>query len=243
MLRTLCGLLMALALAPLGMAQILRVCVDDQPFPPLTFPDREGKAQSLIRQAAGHYGWAVEFISVPRRRCHAGVANGKYHALVPVAPSPGFGTSLVLPRRAGREDEGRSFGVLRAVLFRVRGTQAGWDGQRFSGLDTPVLYGSGSVALGDRLQQLDVPGDDSAKSLRQILVMLLMGRGQLGLGTEYQVKAALQEGGFDGRIEVLPVPFMQAPVYLGVGTDFYSAHQQTIEGIWNRIGELRLVEN
>lgn len=239
MLRKLHLLILGLAFAPFCAAQVLRVCIDDQPFPPLTFPDREGQVQYLIRQAASQQGWAVQFLSVPRRRCHAGVASGEYHAAAPVSATTGVLDNMILPELDGSPDAQRSFGVVRAVVFRVRGSQADWDGQRFSGLDKPVLYGSGLLTFKDRLEALKVPSDDSAKSLSQIMTLLVIGRGQIAVSTEYQTLAALKEGGLEDRIEVLPVPFMQSAVFLGVGRGFYAANQQVIERIWTTIGELR----
>ncbi|MGH8435693.1 MAG: hypothetical protein ACRERX_14730 [Pseudomonas sp.] len=68
--------------------------------------------------------------------------------------------------------------------------------------------------------------------------MLLLGRGQIAVGSEHQTLALLKDKSFKDRIEVLPEPFMQAPGYMGVGKAVYVANQQVIERIWTTIGEI-----
>lgn len=234
----LCVLLM-LFFMPICWAQTLQICVDDQHYPPFTYPDREGVVQMLVRAAVADSGWEVAFISVPRRRCYAGLASGLYQAAFPIVSTPGITHHLELPQRAGDEDVQRSFGMLRVVTFRARGSQASWDGQQFSGLQRPVLYGSGVNLLHDRLAELGVPGNDSAKSVRQIMEMLVAGRGEIAIGSEHQVMVALQDPQLAEQIEVLPSIFMQKYAYLGFHKGFYAEHGPMVEALWTRIGELR----
>ena len=220
-------------------AQTLRVCIGDLSNPPLTFVDHDGQAQYLIRQAARQQGWTVEFEPVPWRRCRAGVESGRYHAAGTATATPSNREFMVFPLRAGQLDESLALGEFKVLVYRARGIDADWDGQRFTGLHSPVLYNAGFVAVGDRLQQLNVAHDDSAQTIHQMMQMLLYGRAQLAAGQAAWVQLELQKPEFAERIEVLPAPLLRAGLFLGVNKQFYGQHPQVIEAIWRAIGEVR----
>ncbi|MDP3848372.1 MAG: transporter substrate-binding domain-containing protein [Pseudomonas sp.] len=219
-------------------AQTLRVCIGDASNPPLTFVDHDGQAQYLIRHAASQQGWTVEFEPVPWRRCRAGVESGRYHAAGTVTAAPSNREFMAFPLRAGQLDESLALGEFKVLVYRARGTDADWDGQRFTGLRAPVLYNAGFVAVADRLQQLNVTHNDSAQTIHQMMQMLLRDRAQLGVGQAASVERELQNPEF-ADIEVLPAPLMRAGLFLGVNKQFYAQHPQVFEAIWRGIGELR----
>ena len=62
------GMALAIALSALGgaaEARNLTVCVSQNPLPPLTYPDREGSAQTLVRRAVEQQGDSVSFVAAP----------------------------------------------------------------------------------------------------------------------------------------------------------------------------------
>lgn len=219
--------------------QTLRVCIGDVDNPPLTFVQHDGQAQYLIRQAAREQGWAVEFAWVPWRRCRAGVENGRYDAAGTATATPSNRVFMAFPLAAGHLDESLALGEFKVLVCRARGTEAGWDGQKFTQLQSPVLFNAGFVAVADRLQQLDTAYDESAKTLQQMLQMLLRGRAQLALGQASAVQLQVQNPEFAERIEVLPVPFLRAGLFLGVNKPFYAQHRASVDAIWATIGQLR----
>lgn len=230
-----------LLLCCLGNAQAhtLRVCIGDMNSPPLTFVDHDGQAQYLIRQAVSSQGWTVEFEPVPWRRCRAGVESGRYDAAGTATATPSNQSFMAFPLRAGKLDETRALGEFKVLVYRALGTGADWDGQRFTGLHTPVLYNAGFMAVADRLQQLQVAHDESAKTTQQMMQMLLHGRAQLAIGQAPSVLRNVQKAEFAGRIEALPIPFMRAGLFLGVNKQFYAQHPTVIEAIWSAISRLR----
>lgn len=234
-------LLFVLLLTSLGVAQgkTLRVCIGDVDNPPLSFPSHDGQAQYLIRQAASEQGWTVEFEPVPWRRCRAGVESGRYDAAGTATATPSNREFMQFPLSADHVNDSQGVGEFKVVVFRAQGTAVGWDGQAFTGLASPVLYNAGFVAVGDRLQQLQIPRDDSAQLVHQMMQMIMRGRAQVGVGQAFAVQYALRDPEFAGRIEVLPVPFMQATLFLGVSKGFYAQETAAIEAIWHNIGRLR----
>jgi hypothetical protein len=218
---------------------LLRVCVADIDLPPLSFVYRDGQAQYLIRQAAAAQGWAVEFTPVPVRRCLLEVASGRYDAVAPVTATPSNQAAMAFPLLAGKLNERQALSESTAVVFRVVGSNASWDGQRFAGLYTPVLYYAGARAPAERLQSLGVAGNDSAKGTQQMMEMLLHGRAQLAIGLEAAVQLELHKPELAGRIEVLPQPFMRAHTFLALNQRFYAEHQASMEAVWGGIEQLR----
>lgn len=236
LLRLLC--LLACLVAPVQAATLV-VCVSDEAFPPFTFPNREGDSQRLIRSAVERQGWQLEFIALPWRRCLAGVEQGLFGAIAGAAATPEYLDFMVFPQCSGQPDPRRALGITRLVVYRPAGDVAAWDGQGFSGLTRPVLYLSGRTTLKVLLEGLGVPAVDTARTSTQLAHMLLRGRGSLAIDHDYQVELLLAEPEFRGRLEVLPVPLGEAPIFLAVGRQLYQRHSRQIEAIWDEIGVLR----
>jgi polar amino acid transport system substrate-binding protein len=220
---------------------LLRVCIPDVDFPPLTFVEHDGQAQDLIRHAAAAQGWLVKFEPVPVRRCLAGLVSGRYDAATPVAATVSHQTNMAFPLLAGTGtlDERYALSEVVGLVYRAVGTSANWDGHSFSGLHTPVLFYAGTRAVADRLGALQVAGDDSAKGIEQMTKMLLHGRAQLAVGAADDVQRLLQNPQFAKRIEVLPQPFIRAQVFMAVNLHFYAEHRDSIDALWVGIGQLR----
>ncbi|RJG08983.1 hypothetical protein D3879_24450 [Pseudomonas cavernicola] len=215
------------------------VCVSDEAFPPFTFPSREGDSQRLIRLAVEHHGWGVEFVALPWRRCLAGVEQGSFSAVAGVAATPEYLAFMAFPNSSGQPDQRRALGITRLVVYRPLGSLAGWDGQRFTGLAKPVLYLSGRTTLKALLARMGIPAIDTARASSQLAHMLFKGRGSLAIDHDYQVAQLFALPEFQGRFEVLPVPFGEAPIFLGVGLRLYDRRPRLVEAVWDEIGVLR----
>jgi polar amino acid transport system substrate-binding protein len=237
--RRLCVSAMLLCLAAPAGAASLSVCISDEAFAPFTDPQRDGESQKRIRLASKHQGWQVKFVALPWRRCLAGVQQDIYDAVAGVAATAQYQDYMAFPQRDGQVDGARALGVTRLVVYRPVGSAAGWNGQRFSPLVKPVLYLSGRAALKGLLARMQEPADDTAKTSTQLALMLLKGRGSLAIDHDYQVAQLLSMPAFQGRLEVLPAPFGDAPVYMAVGWHRYERNRQLIEAIWSELGALQ----
>lgn len=236
------GLACVLAcLASAAHAQSMVICINDEEFSPFTSPNHEGESQLLIRRAAERLDWQISFVSVPWRRCLAGVGKGHYDAVIGVSASPEYQSTLVFPHAARVVDQTRSLGISRWVVYRAVGSQASWDGQHFSQLSKPVLYPAGRATLKVALQRFAVPVDDTAKNSTLLARMLLKGRGSLVIDHSYQVEQLQALPEFKGRLEVLPEVFGYGPIHLAVSQQLYARHSQQVEALWDEIGALRRV--
>ncbi|MFZ3182850.1 MAG: hypothetical protein WA173_01735 [Pseudomonas sp.] len=219
--------------------QTLHVCIPDVSSPPRTFPDHDGQVQYLIRRAVSEQGWAVEFIPVPWRRCLAGVASGRYDAVATAPANTNTQHSLSFPMHGGQLDQNRASAEYVLRVFRPLGGKAGWDGRHFTGLETPVLIRAGAIGLKNWLAGVGAVSEDSAKSVPQIMQMLLHGRAQIGVGSQDEVLLALQSVEVKGQIELLPGQLGRTLLYTGVNKSFYAREPGTTEAIWTAIGRIQ----
>lgn len=223
----------------LARAETIDVCIGDHDNPPLSFPDHDGQAQYLIRQAAREQGLQVRFVPVPWRRCRAGVESGRYQAAGTATATAANQQIMRFPLQGGVPNAAQALGEFHIVVFRKTGAAVDWDGQRFTGLHTPVLFNAGFVAVADRLKMLGVAGDESAVLSHRIMQMLLLGRGQVGVGQASAVEIELRNPMFAGKLEVLPAPFIRSPLFLGVNKAFYAANSARVDALWQAIERLR----
>ncbi|MFI8608097.1 substrate-binding periplasmic protein [Pseudomonas sp. NPDC077649] len=233
----LCLLLGLCASAPAA-AKDLQICVSDRELPPLTFPDRDGQAQYLIRRAAAQIEWRVEFVALPWRRCLQAAISGELEGVATVAATAELRRSLALPLHHGGEDPARALGEIDTVVIKRRDSRVAWDGARFSGLHSPVQHEAGLSALGARLKQLGLPARDIAHSPEQLLHMLVQRRAEVALVLEPRAGELLARPEFQA-LQRLPEPFLQRHIYLGFNRVFYRRERKALQRIWQEIGHTR----
>lgn len=221
-----------------GWPRSLQLCISDIDYPPFTYPAREGVAQRWIRHAVEAGGGRVAFVARPWRRCLVETAEGRFDGVVGAAASVENLRHLVFPGGAQRVDTSLAIGTTQILAYRPRGSRARWDGQRFHGLQGPVLFTAGISALRDALKRQGVPYNDAAPSPEAVARMLLHGRSNLALDHDLRVRALLKRREFMGRLEILPRPYASAPVYLAINPRFYIEHAEQVAALWQTVAEL-----
>lgn len=103
-----------------------------------------------------------------------------------------------MPLRSGMVNPARALGETVAVVIKRRDSQVEWDGARFSGLHSPVLFQTGISAFSASLKELGHVGSDGSKSRDQLVHMLLKGRVEVALGLEPSASVAMQCPGVFG---------------------------------------------
>lgn len=232
------SLLLAATVRPVS-AVTLRLCTDEQSRLPYITPQGTGMADILVREAAKEVGITVEFRPAPLTRCREEI---RVHAAdgFPTTPySPTVTDFMAFPMQGNAPDPSRAVNNIRAMVYRRVGTAATWDGTHFSHLNTPVLVASGSVLLLDRLTQMNVPLENTARSLEANFQKLLAGRAELAVGSEFSGSALMAQPPYAGKIEVLPAPFTDEPYYLSVSKRFRDANADVVEKLWNAMARIR----
>ncbi|RFP13659.1 MULTISPECIES: hypothetical protein [unclassified Duganella] len=220
-------------------ARTLAVCMGDRPFPPLFFLDHEGQAQWLVRKAVERQGDLVQFIAVPWRRCLQGLRTGTYAAALPVIGNLSFLPDYAFPMDPLGIDASRELARISHVVVRRVGSEADWDGGRFTHLAGPVLYPAGIVAVREALAALGVPGDDGSALEEQTLLKLLARKGDLAVIQSGVAQELLARAAFRDKLEILPQPLLSRPSYLAFNRAFHDADQRYVEAIWLEIKRLR----
>lgn len=238
MFFTRCALAYAFCVLPVH-AATLRLCLDERPMAPYVTPSGGGLAGQLIAEAAKEVGLTVKHYAAPITRCREEIRFNAADGF-PTAPyTASLWHFIVYPMRGAQPDPARAVMSLRNRVYRRAGTAAGWDGARFTQLSTPVLVRFGSMLAVDKLAALGVPADDSGKTLEANFSKLLAGRADLAVAPELLGQALLDLPQFAGKIEALPAPFTDELYYLGLSRQFYDAHPQLSERLWDAIARIR----
>ncbi|MES2163112.1 MAG: hypothetical protein V4476_18300 [Pseudomonadota bacterium] len=220
-------------------AVTLHLCTMESGNPPFITVDATGVVDQLIRQAAQEVGIAVEYHVAPLTRCREEVRNNVADGFPYTPYSPSLAPVFVYPMRGAGIDAARAVSNGRTTVFRRVGSKTEWDGRRFAHLSTPVLVPFGMAMLQDRLKALEIGMDNSGKTMEANFVKMLAGRSDVAVGTEYHGRELLALPRYAGKIEELPVPFTDAPYFLGTSHRFYQANPQLVEQLWDAIGRIR----
>lgn len=117
----------------------LSICIWEDEVPPYASPVQEAESQQTLHRILARQGLVATFVARPWKRCIKETIDGRFHGLMPVAPTRDY-QQLAFPRRQGRVDTRRALGISRIRAIRLRGSEADWDGRRFRGLRGPVVY-------------------------------------------------------------------------------------------------------
>ncbi|MFZ3185386.1 MAG: hypothetical protein WA173_14740 [Pseudomonas sp.] len=219
--------------------RLLQVCIADEEVPPYTsMRQPEALGQTALREAAGRQGWQVQFSIRPWRRCLADTGSGHFQAILPISPTAVNRPRLKFPEQAGQVDFALMLGEMRVLVMRQQGSSAEWDGQRFSGLTGPVLYLGGLSVLDAFFANSGQASDSNAKTALSMGRMLLAQRSNVAVDLEDRVLNLLAQDEFRGRLEVLPRPLLNAPVFLAVSPSLYAESPQAVEQLWRDMAKL-----
>ena len=235
--------LLAAALAlwgPACQAHLLTVCVSNNPVPPLTYPNREGPAQLLVRQAVENLGGQISFITAPWLRCRLGVKTGTYTAALPMVTSPEFLTDFAFPLKGGgTADSSRAVGTLTISVVRRVGSPVQWDGSSFQQLATPVMVLPGQMLGRDKLKALGVAEDVDSPQADSLLRKLVMERREVAVLPTGIAQSALATEEFRDKLELLAQPLAMEPAYLSFNREFQRGNLRHVQAIWTELARLR----
>jgi polar amino acid transport system substrate-binding protein len=218
------------------------LCVATEAHPPFTDPQVETPIQQRIRQAAASQGFALEFITLPWRRCVHDVRLDVLDGVVGVSDRFAAEYGLRIAQRDGEVDRRRALGVNRLVLFRRAGDAVSWDGQRYRELSGPVLTIGLVGELNEHLRKTAVAIEGAAAGPRELARMLLAGRGNLAADSLGRVQQLQSMPEFAGHLEILDPPLGQPLALLGIAPHLYAQYPQRIEALWDEYARLREAE-
>jgi len=225
-------------LAPATPARELTACISDLAFAPVSYPDREGRHQYLLREAAERLGLRIRFAVEPRQRCVESVAAGRYDWLAAAVDTPSLRARLAYPMNGQQVDVRRALTQLQVVFLAPVGGAASWDGQRLSGLRGPLLYRNGHLAARDWAAERGVEAFASVATVNMAR-MLLAGRAGLALLAGNEADALLAQPEFAGRLQRLQPPVFEAVLFAVASPAYLQTHRDEAEALWTAMSQQR----
>lgn len=215
------------------------LCIEENPYPPLIYADRDGAIPILIKMAAREAGVRVQFHRAPYLRCLAEVRTGQADGYPSTAYGIDGADAYVFPGHPGAPDPARATVTTRQMVYRRKGDVVQWDGKAFSGLARPVLHDRSGLLVAQRLRALGVAADNSAKNAEANLAKLVAGRGDAVISFEVAATPLLHQPRFAGKVEALPAPFFAENYYFGVSREVYARFHDKVEAMWQAIARLK----
>ncbi|WP_342120754.1 substrate-binding periplasmic protein [Pseudoduganella sp. OTU4001] len=217
----------------------LSLCIEENPYPPLIYADRDGAIPILIKMAAREAGVRVQFHRAPYLRCLAEVRSGQADGYPSTAWAIDGAEAYAFPGHPGPPDPARATVTTRMMVYRRTGAAVQWDGKAFGSLALPVLHDRSGLLVAQRLKALGVKADNSAKNAEANLSKLVAGRGDAVVSFEVAATPLLRQPRFAGKVEVLPTPFFVETYYLGINHAVYARFRDKVEAMWQAIARLR----
>ncbi|WP_137937711.1 hypothetical protein [Chitinivorax sp. B] len=218
----------------------IKICFEDIPQKPWTFPDGTGLNIDLLKMTEAKLDERFVFISKPWKRCLEEARVGAMDAVVGAADIPErrvYGMFPTLPD--GQTDTNARLFKDDYLVFVHAGSNITWDGKRFTNLSTPIAIQSGYMVK-VKLGKLGVAMNESSKSTLDALRLLEAGIVDAAVtqGTG-SLEILRQNERFRSAIAPLPVPFDSVPFYLLISKVTYQRDPQRIQRIWRAIPEVR----
>lgn len=233
------ALLLALPVAAFAQ-EAMTLCVEDQAAAPYTFPTKDGTMQVLIKMAAKQANVPVTMKVAPWKRCIDEVRSGATNGLVNAGFTPFHAEYAAYPMQGDKPNTAAALARMDILAYRVKGSNASWDGSKFQNVSKPVLIPSGFATISDRLKSMNVPYDDNTKEPARNFHKLIAGQGEILLGFDGEMNALLStRKEFSDKVEVLPKQFMTADFYAPVSKTYYAANKEKVEALWAAIGKVK----
>lgn len=225
----------------------LRLCYENQDLSPYTSApvgasaDHPGLILELIERAAYSARLQLVLHRQPWKRCihevRQGVSDGLFVAVWRADRDTWGRFPGRTPDGSAPVDPGRSLWPVEYRVIVRPDSPLQWDGRSFQG----VRHGIGAplgYAVGEYLQSLGVLANES---LAPATALKLVAAGRLdGYVLESELGLALiAREGLQGRLAQLPLPLVRADWYLPLSHQFYAAHPERAERLWQAIGEQR----
>lgn len=217
----------------------LAACVGEHAAPPFSYPDHDGATQTLLRAAVGKLGGTVEFVVEPRKRCLLDVQSGKYPILLLLGGAHSVMNKFAFPLRQGALDAARSIGHAEFLFVRRVGTLASWDGQRVTGINSPLILPAGYLLVKSLLDEFGIAAKDAPLGAEQAIRMLMRGHADLALIRDVDWEYFQQSSEFRGKLERLEQSFARLDLYTVFNVEFAKRHEALTQAIWNEMAQLQ----
>ena len=221
----------------------LRLCYEYQAEWSRISPGGTEPRYLLLKVVETRLGLHLTYIGMPWKRCFNELLNGRVEGAAGASFLPERQVSGVYPTdRDGRPDPTKRLSTSTYHLYVLKGSDLGWDGQRFSNLRGPIATLAGYSII-EQLKSSGATVYEMGGGADQALSLF-----QLALGGRAQAAAMVTPGGdavlrnhpdLAARIVKYPVPLIEKPYYLVLSHQLVDADPALAERIWSTIADVR----
>lgn len=246
MCRLLAVCLLALLAPVVGFSQepvVLRIVYEETPNPPRHLgegplvPEPPGITVDMLRLATQRLDMKLELLRVPWSRglymVENGLADGIFHSSFKRDRLP-IG---VYPMVGDGPDVTRAIFEQRYVFYVRENSGVTWDGTVLGGAERPVGATAGYSVVDD----LTALGLTVETERNQLINFRKLQEGRIDAYAELQTMAdsylAENGGPIEGIVRLDP-PIVQKPYYVMLSHQFYDAHPDLSEALWDQIAEI-----
>lgn len=241
MFRTLIlSLLLGLPLSAAHAEEPLTLCHEGRDSYPWVLRDGGGLNLELLTQVAEALQLRLQLVAVPWKRCLAGLEDGHYDGA--------FAASFKAERLAmgrypttaeGDLDVSKRLHLSLYALYRRRGDQLDWDGQRLLGLQGRIGSLSG-FSIVDFLRQHGAEVDETSRDPLELLHMLRVGRVQgVALQAPRADQLLSQHAELAAGVEKIALPLEQKPYFLMLSHALVAERPALAAALWSEIERQR----
>ena len=196
-----------------------------------------GIAVELVDAAAKATGCQVRFSRLPTKRVLLETVSGRVDGSFMYSWNAERDKQLVYPKAGKHPDPARRIASFTYVAYRKKGSQANWDGQRFTGLNQAAIGINLGWSIAKDLAAQHLPIEE-APTVQINLNKLLKGRIALYITQREPGDEAIHHLGITG-IECLPIPVAEKYYYVVFNRQFYAQHRDWVEQFWAALADRR----
>lgn len=234
--RTVLGLLLLAAPAPLAAAERLTLCFEHKQVAPWRNVDKTGLNFDLLQRVEKKLDLAFDYQLLPWKRCLAKLKANEVDGAFTVSFSDERREYGAFPGNE-QADVKRRMHYARYFLVRKKGSELDWDGRQFIKLDGKIAFQLG-YSVGDMLNALKVPVDETADSPHNVGRKVIAGR-VAGAAMMDSDTYAVMQGPLASKLEVVATPLIEKPYYLMLSNALVKARPELAEQIWKQVEEVR----
>lgn len=238
------GFAALVALVPVAQAQSnpekITLCHSHEEAYPWLINGKPGYSALMMQSIEKQLGVAIKLAPMPWKQCMAEVKSGTMEGAINASFAADRAEFAVYPVKLdGEADATKRMYRATYALYRLKGSAAGWDGQKLNGVDGTVGAPTGYSVIA-QLTKMGAKVDDSANATTEILKRLAAGRYQLVALQTTEADDTLQaEADLRAKVERINPPLAEKPYFTIFSKVFYAKHGPTAKELWKLEGKTR----
>jgi len=219
-------------------AQNIKLCHDDADSAPWLMKEAKGLNIVLMESAAAKAGVKLDIAILPWKRCLSAVEDKSMDGAIAASYKDDRAKFAVYPMSGDKPDESRRLHNEEYSLYRAKGGNIAWDGNKFSNL-TGTIGAQRGYSIIDNLKKWGAKVDEGGALPKDNMKKVIGGQVQAVALTTQEGDLLLSAPDFAGKIEKLSPPLIQKPYYVIFGKEFYSKNQKVVDTLWANAATIR----